>query len=101
MIYITQLVYIKAGHQETFNAFEAAVIPLIAKHNGRLLLRIRPEQNQIIQTSIQHPYELHLVSFASEVDFEEFKQDKDRENFLHLKEKSIERIILMEGKEIL
>ena len=100
MIYLTQLIYIKAGYAEAFNEFEAAVIPIIARYNGQLLLRIRPVRNEIIQAGIQSPYEVHMVSFMSEEDYEKFKLDEDRKKYLHLKEKSIEKVVLILGKEV-
>jgi hypothetical protein len=42
MLYITQLIYIVAGQEAVFDAFENIAIPAIAQYNGRLLLRVRP-----------------------------------------------------------
>ena len=39
MIYLTQLVYVRPGEEETFREFEDAVLPLLAKYGGELLLR--------------------------------------------------------------
>jgi hypothetical protein len=100
MIYLTQLIYIKEGQQDTFNQFEDIAIPAIAKYNGRLLLRIRPDDPSVIDRSIDVPYEVHLVEFQSDSDFENFKLDKDRKNFLHLKEQSIKSVMLIKGVQI-
>jgi hypothetical protein len=69
MIYITQLIYIKEGQEQTFNEFEDVAIPLIGKYNGRLLFRVRPNKDSFIETWIDKPYEIHLVEFDSEQDF--------------------------------
>ena len=42
MIFITQLIYLKEGQETIFHQFEDIAIPIIAKYNGRLLLRVRP-----------------------------------------------------------
>lgn len=100
MLYITQLIYIKEGQENVFNQFEDIAIPLISKYNGRLLLRIRPEEDSFIECSIDKPYEIHLVEFDNEQDFDDFKQDPERKNFLHLKEQSIMAAKLIQGTKL-
>jgi len=100
MIYITQLIYIKEGQESIFHQFENIAIPIISKYNGRLLLRIRPDENSFIQYSIDKPYEVHIVEFDSNQDFENFKQDEERKKFLHLKEQAIKSSILIQGMKI-
>ena len=100
MIYITQLIYIKEGQEKTFHEFEDIAIPIIAKYNGRLLLRVRPQEDAFIENSIDKPYEIHLVEFDSEQDFKNFMLDEDRKRFLHLKEQSIRSSILYKGVKL-
>lgn len=100
MIYITQLIYIKEGQQDIFHQFEDVAIPIISKYNGRLLLRIRPEESSIIEMSIDKPYEIHLVEFDAEQDFKNFMQDEERKQFLHLKDQSIKAVRLIRGVKI-
>jgi uncharacterized protein (DUF1330 family) len=100
MIYITQLIYINPGQEYIFNQFEDIAIPIISKYNGRLLLRVRPDENSFIELHMDRPYEIHLVEFDSEPDFENFKQDEERKRFLHLKEQSIKASILVQGKKL-
>jgi len=64
------------------------------KYNGRLTLRIRPKNDSVIESNIEKPYEIHLVEFDTEEDFENFKKDEERKQFLHLKEASIKSSIL-------
>ena len=97
MIFLTQLVYINEGQENVFDQFEEVAIPTILKYNGRLLLRIRPADNNFIEHHIDKPYEIHLVEFAAEQDFENFKQDEERKKFLHLKEQSIKSVLLIKG----
>lgn len=100
MIYITQLIYIIDGQEDVFNQFEDIAIPSILKYNGRLTLRIRPEENSIIESNIEKPYEIHLVEFDTQKDFDEFKEDKERKKFLHLKDKSIKSAVLIQGVKL-
>ena len=100
MFYITQLIYLKPNQEETFHQFENLVLPLLSKYNGKLLLRTRPDEKSIIEKNIPSPYEIHLVSFETEQDFENFKQDETRKSFVHLKEKSIESVLTLQGKVV-
>ena len=95
MVFITQLVYIKKGQEDIFNQFEDIAIPVISKYNGKLLLRIRPDENSVIETTVERPYEVHLIQFDTETDFEHFMLDEERKRFLHLKEQSVQSIQLI------
>jgi uncharacterized protein (DUF1330 family) len=100
MIYITQLIYIKQDQEKVFDQFESVAMPIIPKYNGRLLLRIRPSEAMVIERNIASPYEVHLVEFNSEVDFQNFMKDEERKQFLHLKEISIESSVLIKGEKV-
>ena len=100
MLYITQLIYNIPGHEKTFDEFESVAIPLISKYNGRMLLRVRPTDDSYIEDHFGRPYEIHLVEFDSQEDFERFSKDEERKKFLHLKEKSIRSSILIVGKRL-
>jgi uncharacterized protein (DUF1330 family) len=100
MIYITQLVYIIPGKEDVFEQFEAVAIPLIAKYDGRLLLRVRPNHQSLIGDQFEKPYEIHLVEFKSEQDFRKFGQDETRNKFLHLKEQSIKSSVMILGNRL-
>ena len=100
MIYITQLIYILDGQETTFNEFEKVAMPLISKYNGRLLFRYRPNVNDIIEQSIETPYEIHLVEFDSEDDLDAFFKDEERKKTIHLKEQSIKSVWLIKGSKL-
>jgi uncharacterized protein (DUF1330 family) len=100
MILITQLIYIKEGQEIAFQQFEDIAIPTILKYNGRLLIRVRPDNNSVIENNIGKPYEIHLVEFDTEQDFENFKQDEERKKFLHLKDQSVKSVLLIKGTKI-
>jgi hypothetical protein len=100
MIYITQLIYIVPGQEKVFDQFEDVAIPLIAKYNGKLLFRVRPSENSFVGPQIEKPYEVHLVEFNTNEDFENFKRDEERKKFLHLKEQSIKSSIMILGNKL-
>ena len=89
MTILTQLIFIKPGQEEVFHQFEDVAIPLIRKYNGTLLLRVRPDDEAFVETNMEKPYELHLVQFDGDEDFQNFMRDEERKKFLHLKEQSI------------
>ena len=100
MIWYTQLIYIRKGAEAIFNSFEANVLPLLKNHGGDLVYRIRPDNNCIIESSRDIPYEIHLVCFNSKQGFESYKNDPARTAFMELKNNSVEKVMLIEGIEI-
>ena len=63
-------------------------------------MRIRPTENSFIESHIDNPYEIHLVEFASQNDFDNFKQDEERKKFLHLKDQSIKASVMIQGVKL-
>lgn len=100
MIYLTQLIYLHPGQEAVLDEFEALAIPIIAQYNGRLEWRIRPQAEMVIEASMEVPYEIHFVSFPTEVDFQQFLGDTTRRRFLHLKEKAIRSSLLVKGAKM-
>jgi uncharacterized protein (DUF1330 family) len=100
MIFLTQLIYIKEGQETVFDQFEDIAIPAISKYNGRLLIRVRPDNQSIIEDHIDKPYEIHLVEFDSEQDFLNFQQDEERKKFLHLKDQSVKSVVMIKGTKL-
>lgn len=98
MVYLTQLIYVHAGKESVFDAFEAVAIRLIAKHGGELLLRVRPTGDSIVAAGIDVPYEIHFVRFRNEDDLEKFSEDEERLRVLHLKDQSVRAVILVKGR---
>ena len=62
--------------------------------------KIRKSQAQELSSHIDKLYEIHLVEFETQQDFDNFKQDEERKNFLHLKDKSIKTSILIQGTKL-
>jgi hypothetical protein len=52
-----------------FRAYEDAVLPLLPEFNGRLERRLRNQDGTI---------EIHIVSFASDADFQNYRDDPRR-----------------------
>ena len=97
MLYYTQIIFIKDNQENTFNYFEDQVLPLLHQHNGKLIYRVRPPESAVIATAFGHPYEIHIVSFTDRKSFEDYRDDPERLQYLHLKDQSVDRVILIEG----
>jgi hypothetical protein len=63
-----------------------------------LLYRVRPPKEAVIATNVEYPYEIHLVTFASKTDFEQYRDDPERQQYMPLKNRSIARAVLIEGQ---
>lgn len=100
MVIITQLIYIKPGQELVFEQFETIALKALERYQGQLLLRVRPDADSFITANIEKPYEIHLVSFPSENLWKNFAGDEERKKFLHLKEQSIQSVLLIKGSEI-
>jgi hypothetical protein len=64
------------------------------------MLRVKPGTDAFVECNIERPFEIHLVQFESEQDFEGFLKDKQREQFLHLKQQSIKSVFLTKGTKV-
>ena len=100
MIYITQLIFIEEGKEDVFLEFEDHAIPLIEKHNGRIIYRLRPSKESFILEEKELPYEVHFISFDSEKDLTDFMEDDRRLKFIHLKTESIKSTLLIKGEKM-
>ncbi len=101
MIYITQLVFVKEGKEKIFLEFESFAIPLMEKYKGKIIYRVRPSKENFIDNhQSELPYEIHFISFDSEQDLQDFMNDGERLNFIHLKEESVKTMLLIKGEKI-
>jgi hypothetical protein len=100
MLYYTQIIFVKKGKEDQFNLFESHVLPLLEKYNGILIYRVRPSDSAVIESTIDRPYELHVVTFPERKDFEGYSGDQERLQYMHLKEGAIEKVLLIEGKAL-
>ena len=100
MLYYTQIIFVKEGKEDQFNLFESHVLPLLKKYNGILIYRVRPADSAVIESTIDRPYEIHIVTFPDKQDFLAYGGDKERLQYLHLKEGAIEKVVLIEGKAL-
>ena len=100
MIYITQLIFVKEGKEETFLKFEDFAIPLMEKYNGRIIYRVRPNEESFINEEKELPYEIHFISFDSDEDLSNFMKDESRKEFMPLKDESVKSIIMTKGEKL-
>jgi antibiotic biosynthesis monooxygenase (ABM) superfamily enzyme len=71
---------------EAFRAYEDAVLPLLPEFNGRLERRLRNPDDTI---------EVHIISFASDADFQNYRNDPRRTAQAWLLEKSSTKLELL------
>jgi len=71
---------------EDFQAYEDAVLPLLPEFNGRLERRLRNQDGTV---------EMHIVSFASEADLQNYRNDPRRAAQASLLEKSSAKLELL------
>lgn len=69
------------------------------KYNRKLLLRIRPTEVNFIESQIEKPYEIHIVEYETQQDFDNYLQDKERMRFLHLNDQSNKSTVLIQEKK--
>ena len=100
MIYLTQLIFVKKGKEKVFHEFENFAIPLMGKYNGRIIHRLRPQKDTYISSAEKQPYEIHFMSFDSEKDLAAFLKDDSRQDFMHLKNESVESSLLIKGEKM-
>lgn len=100
MIYLTQLIFVKKGKEAIFHEFENFAIPLMEKYNGKIIHRLRPQKEAYISSTEEQPYEIHFISFASENDLAQFLKDDTRQEFMHLKNESVQSSLLIKGEKM-
>ncbi|MET4203431.1 hypothetical protein [Bradyrhizobium sp. LA6.12] len=77
---------------EAFRAYEDAVLPLLAAFSGRVERRLRNPDGTI---------EVHIVSFASDADFQDYRNDPRRLAQAGLLEKSSAKLELLAMADVL
>ncbi|MEO9475201.1 MAG: DUF1330 domain-containing protein [Cyclobacteriaceae bacterium] len=100
MIYITQLIYIKTEKELEFQQFESNVLPIMETFGGKIVQRIRPTSETFISGEKNQPYEVHIVSFESEDQLNRYIRDDARLKYNHLKEQSVESVLMVKGKKM-
>lgn len=100
MIYITLLIFINEGEELVFQEFEKLALSTLKEYNGKLLLRLRPNDSSIVSAEGECPYEMHFLSFPSDEAFVAYSKDTRRKEFLHLKEQSIKATLLVKGEQL-
>ena len=100
MIFFTQLIYVRENMQEMFNQFENIALPVIKRYHGEVILRMQPSSKNTIESSVELPYEVQVISFSTEKNFTDYMNDSERKDSLHLKEQSVKSSILIKGVQL-
>jgi hypothetical protein len=85
------VIHLPVDGVESFQRYEAAVLPLLSDHHGRLDRRLR---------SADERTEVHLVSFPSPEHFESYRNDPRRAAQSHLLDDSHARIELYDLTDV-
>jgi hypothetical protein len=94
-IYYTLLVYLREGQDSIFQAYENKVLPLLARYNGKLELRLKTSE-----TAPEHPDEIHVVSFPAGTDFEAYRNDPERLSYASMFQDSVAKAVLIPGVKV-
>ena len=97
MIYLTVLIYIKKGKRRKFSQYESKVLPLLAKHDCRLLLKLITNK----YTEGEAPDEIHVISYKRKRDFDKYISDSERKKYSKLLAETVEKTIIIKGENLL
>ena len=86
MVTFVLIARIPAEGIKDFRTYEDAVLPLLPEFNGRLERRLQNSDGTI---------EMHIVSFASDADFQNYRNDPRRAAHVGLLEKSSAKLELL------
>ena len=97
MLYLTVMLYLYEGKEAAFANYEEQVLPLLQRYGGKMLYRTQPA----LETELPHrqelPYEMHLLSFPSEIAFQDYLQDPDRIALTLLQRSIIRKAVVMQS----
>lgn len=100
MIYLTALMFVKEGKEDVFNEYESHVLPILKDYNGKLIYRIRPKEEDFINTEEEKPFEIHFISFNTQEGFSGYINDEKRKSFENLKIDSIKSSFIVKGEKL-
>src|SRR5690242_21460626 len=86
LVTLVLIARIPAQGIEDFRTYEDAVLPLLPEFNGRLERRLRNPDGTM---------EMHIVSFASDADFQSYRNDPRRTAQAWLLERSSAKLELL------
>lgn len=97
MLYLTVLIVVNEGKEALCNTYETAVLPIIQKHDGKLIYRIQPKKEDFITCEGERPYEIHFMSFPTHNHLNNFIKDDERTQFIALKKEAIKTSFIVKG----
>jgi hypothetical protein len=76
--------FIQPGQRDAFRAYEGRALQIARRHGGELVTAFRP-----VGSEADTPDEIHHLRFPSEVEFENFVSDPEREELAELRKQAI------------
>ncbi len=65
-----------------------------------MVLRLKVDESNAIESSGALPNEIHFVEFESEESFKSYSTDEERLKYIHLKEQSVSSSLNILGKAV-
>ncbi len=93
-VYFTILIYLNEGKEDVFRSYENQASSLIRKHGGRIELAIKPEE---VTGGLDLPDEIHVLSFATEGGFADYRADPESRQLAPLRAESVEKAVYLRG----
>ena len=93
-VYWTVFVYLVEGKTAVFQSYESQAAAIMAEHGGRFELVLKPDE---ISSGELLPDEIHVLSFASEDGFVNYRQDPRSQALAPLREESVAQAQFVRG----
>jgi hypothetical protein len=91
--------WIHAGQEAAFEAFEREAARIMATHKGRIDSAVRLTPPEGAPPTDMTPYELHIVSFPNQAAYEAYSNDPATLALREKRSKIISRTVLLAGRE--
>ncbi len=96
-VFYTILIYVHEGEEATFRAYEDRAMPYLGRHGGRVELMMTPERTS---AGLELPHEMHVLSFANERGWVNYRGDPQVMALAPLRDKSVSKAIFLKGTRL-
>jgi hypothetical protein len=86
--------WVREDKVAAFEDFEKRLSKLLARHGGRIEYAIRPVS---AATDVNTPFEIHIVSFAEQEGYAQYRADPEVQMLRSEREKIIAKTTVVEG----
>lgn len=101
MIFITQIIHAHPDKEKEYQEFEDFAAQLMLAYGGKIIHRIQPAKECFINhLSDTLPFEVNILSFPSEAKFMDYFNDTKRQEYIHLKNETIQPSFMLKGNKL-